>query len=86
VKVFMKRNRTELKLAVLDACMNRGLKVTHIIYRTNMNPTVLNALIVELIEKELLTKTTVGKRVFFRTTARGFALLGSWRQIETALV
>jgi predicted transcriptional regulator len=46
----------------------------------------LSAVFISWQEKELLTKKTVGNKAFFRTTQKGFALLHSWRQIETVLV
>jgi len=84
VKVLAKRSRTEQKLAVLDACMV-PLKVTTLMYRTNMNCVVLKEFAEELVGKGLLTKTVIGKRAFFRTSASGYAVLSQWRQIEASL-
>jgi len=71
-------------LAVLDACMV-PLKVTTLMYRTNMNCVVLKEFAEELVGKGLLTKTVIGKRVFFRTSASGYDVLGQWRHFCCAL-
>ena len=83
MKVLTRRNRREQLLAILDACMEHRI-TTHVMYRTGINYTLLEELLAELTEKGLLMKT-VGKKVSYRTTASGFAVLGSWRQVECAL-
>ena len=79
-----KRNRLEQKFAVLDACMLQ-LNSTHLMYQTQVNFTVLNGLVAELVEKGLLTEKAIGKRSFFKTSAAGYDVLKQWRQL-TAVV
>jgi predicted transcriptional regulator len=86
MKDMEKRSRTEMRLAILDACKCRPMKVTHIMYQANVNASLLKEFLEELQEKGLLIKKSVGQRAFYRTTQKGFALLGPWRQIETVLV
>ena len=81
-----KRNKTEQLLSILDACQNQPMKLTHIMYRTNLNCSLLKEYITDMINKDLLTVKTVGERAFFRTTKKGFVLLKNWRQIRTSLV
>ena len=81
MNVLNKRNRLEQKFAVLEACM-RQIKLTHLMYQTNVNNAVLNEHVAELIEKGLLVEKVVGKRVFYRTSAAGYEALKQWRQLE----
>ena len=80
------RNRYDLKIAILDACMSR-LRPTHLMYRVNMNPSVLNEIIADLVKRGLLTELpdTRKNRSFFKTTTAGYNLLVSWRQIVSKL-
>ena len=80
MKVLTKRNRLEQKFAVLDACMV-SLKVTHLMYQTNLNCLVLKGFAEELVEKGLLIKKAVGNRSVFKTSAAGYELLKQWRQL-----
>ena len=80
------RSRYDLKIAILDACMSR-LRPTHLMYRVNVNPSVLNELITDLVKRGLLTELpdTRKNRSFFKTTTAGYNLLVSWRQIVSEL-
>ena len=79
-----KRNRLEQKFAVLDACMLQ-LNSTHLMYQTQVNFTVLNGLVAELLAKGLLTEKVNRQRSFFKTSAAGYDVLKQWRQL-TAVV
>jgi predicted transcriptional regulator len=75
-----RRSRVEQKFAVLDACMV-PLNCTHLMYQTQVNYTMLNLFVAELLEKGLLTEKMVGKRPVYRTSTAGFELLKQWRQL-----
>ena len=79
-----KRNRLEQKFAVLDACMLQ-LRLTHLMYQTNMNCLVLKEFTKELVEKGLLTEKAVGNRSVFKTSAAGYELLKQWRQLAAVV-
>ena len=79
-----KRNRLEQKFAVLDACMLQ-LNLTHLMYQTQVNNAVLNALVAELLEKGLLTEKVVGNRSVYRMSTAGYELLKHWRQLEAVV-
>ena len=84
MKVLTKRNRLEQKFAILDVCMV-PLKVTTLMYRTNMNCVVLKEFAEELVEKGLLTVKVDRKRSFFKTSAAGYEVLKQWRQLEAVV-
>ena len=84
MKVLAKRSRRELLLAILDACMERRI-ITHVMYQTGINYTLLEELLAGLLGKGLLTKTVIRKREFFKTTASGYAVLSQCRQLNCAL-
>ena len=79
-----KRNKLEMKFAVLDACM-APLKVTPLMYQTNMNQTVLKLIVAELVEKGLLTEKVVGNHSFFKTSAAGYELLKEWQRLAAVV-
>ena len=79
-----KRNKFEMKFAVLDACMV-PLNVTALMYRTNMNCVVLKELVEELLARGLLTVKIDRQRSFFKTSAAGYELLKQWRQLEAVV-
>ena len=73
-----------MKFAVLEACMLQ-LNCTHLMYKTQVNFTVLNGLVAELVEKGLLTEKVDRKRSFFKTSAAGYELLKQWRQLAAVV-
>ena len=79
-----KRCRFEQKFAVLDACMV-PLKVTHLMYQTNLNCLVVKEFVEELLARGLLTVKVDRKRSFFKTSAAGYELLKQWRQLEAVV-
>ena len=79
-----KRNKLEQKFAVLDACMLQ-LRLTRLMYQTNMNCQVLKEFTKELVEKGLLTEKAVGNNSVFKTSAAGYELLKQWRQLAAVM-
>ena len=63
----------------------RQMKQTHLMYQTNVNNAVLNEHVAELIEKGLLVKKVVGRRVIYRTSAAGYEALKQWMQLEAVV-
>ena len=61
------------------------LNCTHLMYQTQVNFTVLNGLVAELLEKGLLTKKAVGNRFVYKTSSAGYELLKQWRQLEAVV-
>ena len=61
------------------------LNCTHLMYQTQVNNAVLNALVAELLEKGLLTEKVVGNRSVYRTSTAGYELLKQWRQLEAVV-
>ena len=84
MKVLTKRNRLEQKFAVLDACMLQ-LNLTHLMYQTQVNFTVLKGLVEELLARGLLTEKAVGNRFVYKTSGAGYELLKQWRQLAAVV-
>ena len=61
------------------------LNCTHLMYQTQVNFTVLNGLVAELVRKGLLTEKAVGNRFVYKTSGAGYELLKQWRQLEAVV-
>ena len=69
----MRRSKLELHVAILNVLANKGpLKLTHIIYKANVNCSVLNEYIDFLIKQGLVEKQIIKKeRIVYSVTQRG---------------
>ena len=83
----MRRSKLEMYVDILRVMAQRGpLKLTHVMYKANVNCSVLKEYLDFLIEQGLVEERTVGKRrVVYAITQRGITVLKYFRELEQAL-
>ena len=83
----MRRSKLEMYIDILSTLANRGpLKLTHIMYKANVNCSVLKEYLDFLIKQELIEKRTIKKeRIVFAVTQRGINVLKYFRELTQAL-
>jgi predicted transcriptional regulator len=91
----MKRSSIEMDVAILQALTaSKPLKMTHIMYRANLNCQVLKAKLIVLEEKGLINSHKIHKerikapnreRTFYGLTSQGLGVLHSYRSVYKAL-
>jgi predicted transcriptional regulator len=83
----MRRSKLEMYVDILKVLAQRGpLKVTHIMYKANVNCTTLKEYLDFLVGQGLVEERIVGKRrVVYATTQRGVIVLKYFRELEQAL-
>jgi predicted transcriptional regulator len=89
VKGFrMRRSKLEMYIAILRVLAHRGpLKLTHIMYKANVNCSVLKEYLDFLIKQNLVEERTVGKsRLVFAITQRGIIVLKYFKELEQVLL
>ena len=80
----MRRSKLEMYVDILDVLSLRGpLKLTHIMYKSNVNCSVLKEQL-DFLKKNSLVEERVMKRerVVFAITPRGTAVLKAFREIK----
>ncbi len=75
-------------IAILRVLAHRGpLKLTHIMYKANVNCSVLREYLDFLIRQNLVEERTVGKsRLVFAITQRGIIVLKYFKELEQVLL
>lgn len=83
----MRRSKLEMYIDILKVLSQRGpLKLTHIMYKANVNCSVLKQYLGFLIQQNLVEERTVGKkRVVYAITQRGITVLKHFRELKTVL-
>jgi predicted transcriptional regulator len=83
----MRRSKLEMYLDILRVLAQRGpLKLTHIMYKANVNCGVLKEYAEFLISQGLVEERTIGKaRVIYAITERGIAVLKSFNELRQIL-
>ena len=83
----MRRSKLEMYIAILKVLARRGpLKITHIMYKANLNCNVLKAGLEFLIKQGLVEERPAGKqRIVFAVTQRGITVLKYFRELEQVL-
>jgi predicted transcriptional regulator len=62
------------------------LKLTHVMYKANVNCSVVKEYLNFLIQKELVVESTVGKkRIVYAITDRGLTVVGYFRELKRLL-
>jgi predicted transcriptional regulator len=61
------------------------LNCTNLMYKTQVNFSVLNGHVEELVEKGLLIRKAVGERFVYRTSSAGYDVLKQWRQLSAVV-
>ena len=84
----MRRNRTEILVAILEVCQNsEGLSHSKIGYKTRTNLALTYGAIKFLVEKHLLDmgSSRLCRAKVYRTTEEGRRLIQLYREVEKAL-
>jgi predicted transcriptional regulator len=83
----MRRSKLETYIAILSVLANKGpLKLTHIMYKANVNCTVLRENLDFLVKQKLIEERIVGKeRTVFAVTQRGITVLKYFKELTKAL-
>jgi predicted transcriptional regulator len=91
----MKRSSLEMDIAVLQALSgSKLLKLTHIMYKANVNAKVLKAKLIVLEAKGLIKSHKLHKehlshpgkdRMFYAVTSQGLGVLQSYRSVYNVL-
>ena len=83
----MRRSKLEIHLDVLKVLARHGpLKLTHVMYKANVNCDTLKQYLDFLIQHNLVEKQTLPKkRVVYAITERGQTSLKHFREINSAL-
>jgi predicted transcriptional regulator len=83
----VRRSKLEIYIDILKVLAHRGpLKLTHIMYKANVNCSVLVEYLDFLLKQNLIEERTVGKsRVVYAVTQRGITVLKQFRELKTVL-
>ncbi|MEM2098907.1 MAG: winged helix-turn-helix domain-containing protein [Candidatus Bathyarchaeia archaeon] len=83
----MRRSKLEMYMAILKALAQRGpMRLTHIMYKANVNCTVLKECMAYLIKQGLVEERAIKKRCTkYAITARGITILKYFRELQQAL-
>jgi len=83
----MRRSKLEMYIDILKVLAHHGpLKLTHIMYKANVNCSVLKQYLDFLIKQNLVEERTAGKRrVVYAITQRGISVLKHFRELKQVL-
>ena len=83
----MRRSKLEMYVDILKVLARHGpLKLTHIMYKANVNCSVLKEYLNFLMQQNLIEEKTVGKkRIVYAITQRGITVLKYFRELTTVL-
>jgi len=83
----MRRSKLEMYVDILKVVAHKSpLKLTHIMYKTNVNCSILKEYLDFLLKQGLVEERTVGKqRVAFAVTQRGITVLKYFKELSLAL-
>jgi len=83
----MRRSKLEMYIDILKVMAQRGpLKLTHIMYKDNVNCSVLKEYLNFLIQQDLVEETIVGKkRIVYVVSEKGLKVLKYFRELKVML-
>jgi predicted transcriptional regulator len=83
----MRRSKLETYVDILNVLAHRGpMKLTHIMYKANVNCSILNDHLDFLINQNLVEKRTIKKdSAVFAITQRGITVLKYFRELTQVL-
>ncbi|MCK5628921.1 ArsR family transcriptional regulator [Candidatus Bathyarchaeota archaeon] len=83
----MRRSKLEMYVDILKVLARRGpLKLTHIMYKANVNCSVLKGYLEFLIKQGLVEERIAGKRrIVYAVTQRGITVLKYFRELKQVL-
>ncbi|MEM2249671.1 MAG: winged helix-turn-helix domain-containing protein [Candidatus Bathyarchaeia archaeon] len=84
---MMRRSKLEMYIDILKVLAHRGpLKLTHIMYKANVNCSVLKEYLDFLMKQNLVEERTIGKRrVVYAITQRGITVLKHFKELKQVL-
>jgi predicted transcriptional regulator len=83
----MRRSKLEMYIDILKVLSQRGpLKLTHIMYKANVNCSVLKEYLDFLIQQELVEEKVTGKtRIVYAVSEKGLSVLKYFRELKIML-
>jgi predicted transcriptional regulator len=83
----LRRSKLEMYVDILSVLAHRGpLKLTHIMYKANVNCSVLSEYLAFLIQKELVEERSLRKnRIVYVITQRGVTVLKYFGELKRVL-
>jgi len=82
----MRRSKLETYIAILSVLANKGpMKMTHIMYKANVNCSVLRDNLDFLIKQKLVEERIIKERTIFAVTPRGINVLKYFKELTKAL-
>jgi len=83
----MRRSKLEMYIDILKVLAHKGpLKLTHIMYKANVNCSVLKQYLDFLITQSLVEEKTLGKkRTVYAITQKGLTVLKYFRELKIML-
>jgi predicted transcriptional regulator len=83
----MRRSKLEMYVDILEVLASKGpLKMTHIMYKANVNCKILKGYLDFLIDQGLIEEHVVGRsKVVYANTVRGVEVLKFFRELDKML-
>ncbi len=83
----MRRSKLEMYVDILKVLAHRGpLKLTHVMYKANVNCSVLKEYLDFLAKQGLVEEKIIGKeRIVYMITQRGVTVLKQFRELKEVL-
>jgi len=83
----VRRSKLEMYVDILSVLSHRGpLKLTHVMYKANVNCSVLKEYLDFLIKQGLVEERPLGKRrIVYAVTQRGLMVLKYFRELKQVL-
>jgi len=83
----MRRSKLEMYVDILSVLAHKGpLKLTHVMYKANLNCSVLKEYLDFLIKQGLVEERTIGKeRVVYAVSQRGITVLKYFKELKQVL-
>ena len=83
----VQRSKLEMYVDILSVLAQRGpLKLTHVMYKANVNCSVLKEYLEFLLKQGLVEERTIGKnRLVFAVTQRGITVLKYFKELKEVL-
>ena len=85
--LIMRRSKLEMYIDILRVLALRGpLKLTHIMYKSNVNCSILKEYLEALTKQELIEEKTLGKRrIAYAITHKGLTVLKQIKELKKVL-
>ena len=82
----MRRSKLEMYVDILSVLAHRGpLKLTHVMYKSNVNSSVLSEYLEFLLKQGLVEERNVKNRTVYAVTQRGLTVLKLFRELKQVL-